>query len=80
MKDTNWSKIAKNMLRAEMVRRDISYADLADLLAKHGIEDNELNLRNKVSRGRFTTVFLIQCMQALGVEFLQIPRANEISI
>jgi hypothetical protein len=80
MKDTNWSKIAKNMLRAEMVRRDVSYADLADLLAKHGIEDNELNLRNKVSRGRFTTVFLIQCMQALGVEFLQIPRANEISV
>lgn len=80
MKDANWSKIAKNMLRAEMVRRDVSYADLADLLAKHGIEDNEQNLRNKVSRGRFTTVFLIQCMQVLGVEFLQIPRAAEISI
>ena len=37
----------------------------------------ELNLRNKVSRGRFTAVFFMQCMQALGVEILQIPSVEE---
>ncbi|MDQ0566858.1 DUF6471 domain-containing protein [Qipengyuania citrea] len=72
-----WEEMVKNILRAEMMRRGVSYAGLADRLGEYGIEDNELNLRNKVSRGRFTAVFFMQCMQALGVEFLQIPHAVE---
>ncbi len=72
-----WEEMVKNILRAEMMRRGVSYAGLAERLQVHGVEDNELNLRNKVSRGRFTAVFFIQCMQALGVELLQIPQAIE---
>ena len=72
-----WEEMVKNILRAEMMRRGVSYAGLAERLQEHGIEDNELNLRNKVSRGRFTAIFFMQCMQALGVELLQIPQAIE---
>ena len=72
-----WEEMVKNILRAEMMRRGVSYAGLADRLGEYGIEDNELNLRNKVSRGRFTAVFFMQCMQVLGVEILQIPNAIE---
>jgi hypothetical protein len=72
-----WEEMVKNILRAEMMRRGVSYAGLAERLQEHGIEDNELNLRNKVSRGRFTAVFFMQCMQALGVELLQIPQTVE---
>ena len=32
-----------------------------------GIDDNERNLRNKVSRGKFTAGFLLQCLTAIGV-------------
>ena len=56
-----------------MMRRGVSYAVLAERLASYGIEDNELNLRNKVSRGRFTAVFLAQCLKALDVEWINIP-------
>lgn len=70
-----WEEMVKNILRAEMMRRGVPYAGLADRLSEYGIEENELNLRNKVSRGRFTAVFFMQCMQALGVELLQIPQA-----
>lgn len=72
-----WEKMVKNILRAEMMRRGVSYAGLAERLQEQGVEDNELNLRNKVSRGRFTAVFFMQCMQALGVDLLQIPQATE---
>lgn len=72
-----WEEMVKNTLRAEMMRRGVSYAGLAERLDKYGIEDNELNLRNKVSRGRFTAVFFMQCMQALGVDLLQIPQSVE---
>ena len=72
-----WEEMVKNILRAEMMRRGVSYAGLVARLREQGIEDTELNLRNKVSRGRFTAVFFMQCMQALGVDLLQIPQAME---
>lgn len=68
-----WEELAKNILRAEMMRRGVSYAALVERLAAWGIEDNELNLRNKVSRGRFTTVFFLQALKALDAEWIQIP-------
>lgn len=72
--DKAWEELVKNMLRAEMMRRGVSYAALADRLADLGIIDNELNLRNKVSRGRFTSVFLMQCLKALEAEWIYIPK------
>lgn len=75
--DKAWEELVKNVLRAEMMRRGVSYTTLVEKLAEIGVTDNELNLRNKVSRGRFTAVFLMQCMLALGVDLLQIPRSLE---
>lgn len=68
-----WEELVKNMLRAEMMRRGVSYAALAERLGALGVIDNELNLRNKVSRGRFTAVFLAQCLKALEAEWIHIP-------
>lgn len=75
--EKTWEELAKNTLRAEMMRRGVSYAALAERLALFGITDNELNLRNKVSRGRFTAVFLMQCLKALEVEWIHIPTSLE---
>ena len=71
--EKDWEELVKNMLRAEMMRRGVSYAALAERLAAFGVVDNELNLRNKVSRGRFTAVFLAQCLKALDVEWIHLP-------
>lgn len=71
--DKAWEEVAKNILRAEMMRRGVSYAGLVDRLGALGIADNELNLRNKVSRGRFTAVFLLQCLKALEAEWIHLP-------
>lgn len=64
---TDWEEKAKGLLRAEMARRGITYAALAEQLAEIGVDDNERNLRNKVSRGKFTAGFFLQCLTALGV-------------
>lgn len=71
--DKAWEEVAKNILRAEMMRRGVSYSRLADRLGALGVTDNELNLRNKVSRGRFTAVFLLQCLKALETEWIHLP-------
>ena len=63
---TDWEEKAKGLLRAEMARRSVTYAQLVESLADIGVDDNERNLRNKVSRGKFTAGFFLQCLAALG--------------
>ncbi len=63
---TDWEEKAKGLLRGEMARRGVTYAQLAERLAAIGVEENERNLRNKVSRGKFTAGFLLQVMAAIG--------------
>ncbi len=65
-KGTNWPLVAKGLLKAELARRNLSYADLAAKLAVIGVKDNELNLKNKIGRGTFSAAFLIQCLEAIG--------------
>jgi hypothetical protein len=54
-----------------MARRGVTYAQLGERLAAIGIDDNERNLRNKVSRGKFTAGFMLQCLTAIGVDTLR---------
>lgn len=67
---TDWEEKAKGLLRGEMARRGVTYAQLVERLAALGLDDNERNLRNKVARGKFTAGFLLQCLFALGVTSL----------
>ena len=53
---------AKNILKAELKRRGITYAQLADKLSLLGISENERNLANKISRGSFTAAFFMICL------------------
>ena len=48
---TDWEESAKGIIRGEMARAGVTYAQLAEKLQAIGIDENERNLRNKVSRG-----------------------------
>lgn len=69
---TDWEERAKGMIRGEMARRGVTYAQLVEKLATIGVDENERNLRNKVSRGKFTAGFLLQCLSALGASHLEV--------
>ncbi len=66
--DTEWSDKAKNLLRSELKRKGVTYAQLSGLLEKIGVDENEKNIANKVSRGVFTMAFFLQCMSAIEVQ------------
>jgi hypothetical protein len=70
--EAEWAEDVKRLLRAEMARRGVTYEDLADRLAALGVRDTAVNLRNKVARGRFSAVFLVQCLTALGARALRL--------
>jgi len=63
---------AKNLLKSELKRRGVSYAQLAERLTAMGIPETERNLTNKISRGGFTAAFFIQCLAAIGVQSLHL--------
>ena len=70
--DAEWTEDVKRLLRAEMARRGITYEELAERLASVGVRDTAVNLRNKVARGRFSAVFLVQCLRAIGARGLRV--------
>ena len=63
---TDWEARAANLLKAELKRRGVTYAQLVDRLAAIGVNEKEVNIRNKLSRGKFTAAFMLQCLAAIG--------------
>jgi Domain of unknown function (DUF6471) len=70
--DTVWEAKVKGLLKGELKRRNVSYSQLVTKLAEIGVVDSEPNIRNKLSRGKFTAVFLIQCLEAIGSSSLRL--------
>lgn len=66
MQDKEWQARVKGLLKAELKRRNVSYRQLAEKLTEMGIPETELNIKNKISRGGFTAVFMVQCLVAIG--------------
>jgi microsomal dipeptidase-like Zn-dependent dipeptidase len=64
--EEEWALLAKRLLKAEMTKRGITYDQLSEKLAALGVHDTSVNIRNKVARGKFTAVFLLQCAEAIG--------------
>ena len=69
---TNWEAKARGLVRAEMTRRNLTYAQLVERLAEIGVQEDERNLRNKVSRGKFTAAFLLACFEAIGARAVRL--------
>jgi hypothetical protein len=70
--NTEWEAKVKGLLKGELKRHGVTYAQLVDRLAKIGVVDSEPNIRNKLARGKFTAVFLVQCLEAIGATSLRL--------
>jgi Domain of unknown function (DUF6471) len=77
MKTTaDWKAQAKQIIRAELKRRDLSYADLAQRMYAIGLKVNERTIANKIATGGFSAVFFLQCMEAIGVKNLPLDTGD----
>jgi Domain of unknown function (DUF6471) len=61
-----------NLLKAELKRKGVTYAGLVERLAQLGVDEKEVNVRNKLSRGKFTAAFFLQCLNAIGSSSLHL--------
>jgi len=65
------SRVA-GILKAELKRAEVTYTQLCERLNAAGIDEKPANIGNKLSRGKFSAVFLVQCLDAIGVSELRL--------
>lgn len=70
--NSDWEAKVKGLLKGELKRRNVTYAQLVDRLGEIGVPETEPNVRNKLARGKFTAVFLLQCLEAIGASSLRL--------
>lgn len=59
---TDWEDRAGNILKAEPKRKGVTYAQLGEKLEAIGIIEKEANVRNKLSRGKFSAALMNRIM------------------
>tara|TARA_R110002110_G_scaffold411228_1_gene635379 strand:+ start:11392 stop:11619 length:228 start_codon:yes stop_codon:yes gene_type:complete len=67
-----WEEKAANLLKSQLKLKGVTYSQLVELLAGIGVDEKEANIRNKLSRGKFTAAFLLQCLSAIGSSTLSL--------
>lgn len=67
-----WAAVVIAILKTELAKRRINYIELEAKLAAIGVKETPENIRNKLSRGTFSAIFLVQCLRAIGVTQLSL--------
>lgn len=68
----NWEEKVKGLLKAELKRKGVTYQELAEKLGEIGVPETSENIANKISRGKFTAVFLMQCFEVIGCKTIRL--------
>jgi hypothetical protein len=74
--DDEWTAKVKGILKAEIARRHLTYADIVTKLAEIGVQDTDVNIRNKISRGGFSAAFFVQVLVAIGAHVVRLHEAD----
>lgn len=60
------------LLKAALKAEGITYKELVIKLDAIGVHEKEVNIRNKLARGKFSAAFMLQCLEAIGVSKLRL--------
>ncbi len=74
--DDVWTDKVKGILKAEIARRHLTYADIVAKLAEMGVKETDVNIRNKISRGGFSAAFFVQVLVAIGAHVVRLHEGD----
>jgi hypothetical protein len=72
MSETEWKNYVKGLLKAEIAKRNLNYVDIAERLKTIGIEETPQNISNKIGRGTFGAIFMMQILQVIGCKEIEV--------
>jgi ribosomal protein L20 len=72
-KDSAMETLITRTIRAAMVQEGMTYADLAKVLKKNGINQSESTLRSKVNNGTMATSLFLHIMSSTNSAAIDLP-------
>ncbi len=67
--EEEWAERAAAFLKHKLRQGEVTYAELAKRLKKHGFKgETEASITNKLKRGTFSATFFLACMAAMELE------------
>ena len=72
MNNKEWKNYAKGLIKAEIVRKNLTLIDVAKRLKEMGISETPQNISNKINRGTFGAIFMLQILKAIDCEVIRL--------
>lgn len=72
MPEEEWSQKAKSIIKVELAKKNIGYEALSEMLKNIGVQENKMNIANKLNRGKFSFILALQIFKALGLKNLRL--------
>ena len=69
---SKWSTKAKRILKSELIKRGVTNTELASRLNAVGLSETKSSIDSKISRGKFSASFLLQCLEVVGCNKIDI--------
>lgn len=67
--EEEWAERVRAYLKAELVKAEVTYTELAKRLKRHGFKDEtEASITAKLKRGTFAATFLLAALAALEAD------------
>ncbi len=65
MSENDWKNKVKGMLKAEIAKRNLNYSEISERLLKIGVHETPQNISNKIGRGTFGAIFMLQILEVI---------------
>lgn len=59
-------------LKVELKRAEVTYEELAQRLARHGMTETKASVANKLARGAFTATFFLAALVEIGCQVIRL--------
>jgi hypothetical protein len=66
--EDEWAARAAAFLKHKLQDCEVTYAELAKRLKRHGLTETEASITNKLARGTFPATFFLACLAALELD------------
>ena len=63
---------AKRILKSELIKRGVTNTELASRLNAEGLSETKSSIDSKISRGKFSASFFLQCLKVIGCNKIDI--------
>jgi len=67
-------KKAKEIIKLELKKREMSYIKLSQKMSQNGYKYNENSLRSKINRGSFSFAFFLEFCDSLDIDLVCIDK------